>query len=68
MNFNPLIIVGRNQGVLYCLKYSKTRIVRPVHNNGGPNYIFIFAIHNPRNLRGGNQDKKNKYWKKLHFG
>ena len=69
MNFNPLIIVGRNRinGGLYCLKYScRTRLA---HSNGGPNYIFIFAIYSPWNLRGGNQDEENKYWKiKLHFG
>ena len=68
MNFNPLIIVGRNRinGGLYCLKYScRTRLA---HSNGGLNYIFIFAIYSPWNLRGGNQDEENKYWKKLHFG
>ena len=69
MNFNPLIIVGRNRinGGLYCLKYScRTRLA---HSNSGPNYIFIFAIYSPWNLRGGNQDEENKYWKiKLHFG
>ena len=67
MNFNPLIIVGRNQinGGLYCLKYFWTRLA---HSNGGPNYIFIFAICSPWNLRGGNQDEENKYWKKLQFG
>jgi hypothetical protein len=66
MNFNPSIIVERNRvdGILYFLKFSRSRLAKLVHKNGGPN-ASTSAINSPRNP---NQNAENKCKKKLHFG